>query len=196
MHSLSRRGFLVVGAGGAASAALAACGESVETRDSGHDEELLGAALSAELAVSAAADAAAKAPTEAEAEHELIVAIGEASQARVEELRGLTEAADEGTAPAADGSLAGLVEPLDAAIAAYRPAAGQLSTTELRSTAIGFLTQAAAELAGARTLLGTDPSPSPFVTGESAKPFSDTEGDTTTTTTTESTSTTSTGEDG
>ncbi len=196
MHSLTRRGLLVVGGTGAAGAALAACGTSVETRDSGHDSELLSAALGAEQAVGTAAEAATKAPTESEAEHQLIEAIRDASTARAERLRGLDEqAAAVEDSTAAGGSLADLTKPLDAAIAAYRPAAGELSTAELRSTAIAFLVESAAELAAARGMLGENPAPGPFVTGEAAKPFADTEGETTTSTTgdgsTGSTSTTS-----
>ena len=197
MQSISRRRFLVVGGTGVAGVALAACGESVEKRDPGNDTALLTAALSAELAVSAAAEAAAKEPTEAEAERDLIVAIQAASKRRAEKLRSLDDqaAADAEQPAGAGGSLADLAGLLNEAIAAYRPAAGELSTTDLRSTAIEFLAQTAAELAGARGLLGEDPAPVAFTTGEAAKPFEDTEGDDGTgssTTTTESPSSTTT----
>ena len=45
MHTLTRRGLLVVGGTGAAGAVLAACGTTEDERDEGRDPELLAAAL-------------------------------------------------------------------------------------------------------------------------------------------------------
>jgi hypothetical protein len=189
MRSLSRRGFLAVGGSGVAGAALAACGTSVETRDSDHDTELLDAALDAEATVEATATAAAKTPTEAQAEHELIEAIASASNARAEKLRTLGEGTSGGQASAAGDTLADLARASADAVAAYRPAAGQLSTPQLRTTAITYMARSAAELAGLRGLLGEDPAPQPFVTGGAEKPFVEPTATTTSTTTTDSTST-------
>ena len=189
IRSLSRRGFLAVGGSGVAGDALAACGTSVETRDSGHDTELLDAALSAETTLQATAAAAAQTPTEAQAEHELIEAIASASKARAEKLRTLGEGASGGQGSSEGDTMADLARASADAIAAYRPAAGQLSTADLRTTAITYLAQSAAELAGMRGLLGEDPAPQPFVTGGAEKPFAEPTTTTTNTTTTESTST-------
>ncbi len=88
-----------------------------------------------------------------------------------------------------------MIDAENAAIAAYREAAGPLSTSELRGTAIAFAAAVAAELAVMQGFAGADQVPGPFVTGGEQEPYvaaddtaadtTSSDGETTTTTTTE-----------
>lgn len=170
MHTLSRRGLLVLGGTGAAGAVLAACGEVDDPRGEDRDGELLGAALGAELAVESTARAAAGAGGAAE-QTALAKTILEQSSERVAELTGLAEEAGASESEAAETDPAAPLETvIPPAIAAYREASGLLSSTELRATASGYLAVAAAELAALREAAGQDPAPQAFVTGGEEDP--------------------------
>ncbi len=193
MRSLSRRGFLALGGSGAAGGVLAACGSAAEPREEGRDPELLDAAYTAETALGATYAAAAGSASGADAE--TIDRYRDASTARAGELRSL--AGDAGGDPT-DGDSAGTdagaaIDAANAAIVAYREAAGVLSSTELRQTATVDLSEVAGELAGLSLIAGEDPVPSAFVTGQASEPLQSTEGETTTSTTS---TTTTTGGDG
>jgi len=77
------------------------------------------------------------------------------------------------------GSLAGVAEAIGGAVLAYRDGAALLSTTELRAPMFEHISQAAAELAVVRGLLGEEPSPFAFVTGGTEEPYEDTDFDAT-----------------
>ena len=148
MQTVSRRGFLVIGGTGAAGAVLAGCGGSVDDpRDEGRDPELLAAALAAETA------------------------LGDAYAIGGEELTTLLEQAGGQPTKAATTEPGTEREQANATIAAYRAAAGPLSTEELRGTAIAFLAAVAAELSVMSEFAGEDPAPRPFVTGLEAEPY-------------------------
>ncbi len=175
MQTLTRRGLLVLGGTGAAGAVLAACGETDDRRDQGDDAELLAAALAAETALADAYAGAGGAQPPVD-ERELLGTYRDASNARIDELTTLTEDAGgetTGSASAADG-VPGAAE---GAIAAYRAAAGPLSTPELRATAISFLVAVAAELATLVELEGGDAAPEAFVTGGAETPYEASEED-------------------
>lgn len=185
MQTVSRRGFLVLGGTGAAGAVLAACGSTEDRRAEGDDAALLAAALTAETALEAAYAerrfSASGAPSAAV--RSALDAFRAASARRVEELAGLVE--DAGGEPAGtEAGAADAIEGANAAIAAYREAAGPLPSEESRSTMIAFLTAVAAELAVMSDFAGDDPAPSAFVTGGSEEPFEPTADSETTTSTT------------
>ena len=81
-------------------------------------------------------------------------------------------------------------EHANATIAAYRAAAGPLSTEELRGTAIAFLAAVAAELSVMSEFAAEDPAPRPFVTGLEAEPYVAADEDSADEETTEATTTT------
>lgn len=169
MRTVSRRGFLVLGAAGAGGASLSACGSREDPREQGRDPELLAAALGAETAVQVAASAAAG---EGSARaRELVAGIAEDSSMRAERLRRLAESAGAARQQGVGGGVDSLTGALSASIAASRLGAGLLSTTELRSAVTANLVQNAAELAALRALAGDDPSPDSFVTGQAQQPF-------------------------
>ena len=95
-----------------------------------------------------------------------------ASTQRADELSARTDGAsgEEGETPSEPG-LAGAIAAAEGAIAAYRQAAGLLSTEDDRAIAITDLVAVAAELAAVRALDGADPVPFPFVTGASEPPL-------------------------
>jgi hypothetical protein len=169
MPTLTRRGLIVLGGTGAAGAVLAACGSEEERRDSGEDAALLMAAYEAESALTAA-----YAATTGELDGEQAAAVEQFernSRLRAEDLQTRADgAAEEGEAPTETG-LAGAIAAAEAAIAAYRDAAGLLSEEEDRALAIGFVVPVAAELAAVREFDGADPVPYAFVTGGSEPPF-------------------------
>lgn len=159
MRSLSRRGFIVLGGTGAAGLTLASCGEVADPRDEGRDEELLSAAIGAELALQSAYGSGGLSPISptkptTDLQDERIARLGDLG---AEE----TETPDNGDVIAASG----------AAIAAYRELAGLGSTTEVRSAAAQGLAEIAAVLAAVRAEAGDDPAPSAFVTGGADAPY-------------------------
>jgi hypothetical protein len=189
MQTVSRRGFLVIGGTGAAGAMLAGCGGSTaDPREEGRDPELLAAALAAETALGetyAIGGEGGPAPRERRAIESFVAA----SRRRAEELAGLLEdAGGEATEPPSPAPGSEL-EQANATIAAYRAAAGPLSTEELRRTMISFLAAVAAELSTLSEFAGEDPAPRAFVTGGAAEPYvaddEDSTEDATETTTTE-----------
>jgi hypothetical protein len=195
MPNLTRRGLLVLGGTGAAGVALSACGKEVDPRAQGRDGELLATAADAEAALGSVYDGLAT----SSASDPAIAAFRDASSGRQDELQRLgakTSGAPSDTEgnTVASADTAAAIAAASTAIAAYREAAGLLSTTELRAPAIEFLTQVAAEQATLRGLAGDDQSPVAFVTGGKQKPYvaSDVDGSTTTTSSTSTSSTTST----
>jgi hypothetical protein len=187
MQTVSRRGLFVIGGTGAAGAVLGACAASEEDpREEGRDPELLAAALAAETALGeayAVGGEGGPAPPEREAIESFVAA----SRRRAEELGALLQAAGGEPTEAPSPEAGTELEQANATIAAYRAAAGPLSTEELRGTAIAFLAAVAAELAVMSTFAGEDPAPRAFVTGEEAEPYvaaddGDSESGTTTTT--------------
>ncbi len=189
MLTVSRRGFLALGGTGAA--VLAGCGGEVDPRAEGDDPELLDAALEAEAGLEAAYGNLSGGAVAAGAGAEVVKRSRDASAERQQELGrlGAGEPTGDGSTAAAGTGLESVEPAANAAIAAYREAARLLSTTEGRSTTMGFLAQVAAELAAIRGLFGADQAPEAFVTGGTEKPFEAAAEETTTTSTT-STSTT------
>ncbi len=188
MQTVSRRGLFLIGGSGAAGAMLAGCGGSTDDpRAEGRDPELLATALAAEtvLGEAYAVGGEGGAPAPVTAAIESFIA---ASRKRAERLAGLLEQAG-GEAQETDTPAPGTeIEQGNAAIAAYRTAAGLLSTAQLRGTAIAFLAAVAAELAVMSDLAGDDPAPRAFVTGLPGEPYvagDETDAPETTTTTTE-----------
>jgi hypothetical protein len=179
MPKLTRRSLFAVGGAGAASLAVAGCGAEDDPRAEGRDGELLTAAANAEALLGAV--------YASEAEASVAKTLEDASSARVAELKRLGVAHPEATA-SAENDPRGQIGAADNAIAAYREGVRFFSKTELRATAIQFLTQVAGEQAALRALQDEDPSPRPFVTGESEEPYVASD-DTTSTTSTTSTST-------
>jgi hypothetical protein len=171
MQTVSRRGFLVIGGTGAAGAVLAGCGGSEDDpRAEGRDPELLAAALAAETALGeayAVGGEGGPAPREREAIESFIAA----SRKRAEQLTGLLEEAGGQPAEAPSPAPGTELEQADATIAAYRAAAGPLSTAQLRGTAIAFLAAVAAELSVLSGFIGEDRVPRAFVTGAEAEPY-------------------------
>jgi hypothetical protein len=188
MLTVSRRGFLAAGSSGAAALALAACGDDPDPRAEVRDTELVTTALGAEGNLQAAYSALDPGPDGAVA----VKAFIKASAARQSALAKLGAS---GPPPpkAPSGSDPQGFESTDtaanAAIAAYREAAGISSATEARATTAAYLAAVASELATVRGFAGTDQSPEPFVTGLAAKPLVTT--DATTSSTTSSSTTTS-----
>ncbi len=189
MHSVSRRGFLVLGGTGAAGAALASCGGKVSERDASDDAALLEAALAGESGLGAAYAAAAKSakPQETAALNQFRIA----SAKRSSELERLVSDAGGGAGESGTSESGSSIEAANGAIVAYRAAAGPLSTEQDRGTMIAFLAAVAAELAVLSEFAGDQPVPYAFVTGEPEKPL---EAAADTTTTTETTTTTGEGQ--
>jgi hypothetical protein len=161
MQTVSRRGLFVLGGTGAAGAVLGACGGETSERDEADDAALLSAALAAETALGAAY---------ASRDAALDRAFAATSGRRAAELTRLLEQAG-GQPSDPQGSSSG--DPrtdANATIAAYRAAAGPLSTVELRRKMIEFLAAVAAEQAAVAELDGADPAPRAFVTGGDAEP--------------------------
>ena len=182
MPRLTRRRLLAAGGAGAAASVLAACGASEEEsgRDAGGDTELLAAAALAEKGVQAIAMAASQKLDGDEGAVAAAIATSSADRAAaVSDL--LTEAGGEepGVGVFGAGSLAGVAEAIGGAVLAYRDGAALLSTTELRAPMFEHISQAAAELAVVRGLLGEEPSPFAFVTGGTEEPYEDTDFDAT-----------------
>jgi hypothetical protein len=186
MLSVTRRGLFAVGGAGAASLAVAACGTEDDPRAEGRDADLLLAASLAEAKLGAVYDGIAQGG-KASAE---VAAMQKASQARLRELVDLG-AKVVSEPPQQGASMADVISTANPAIAAYRELVRFGSKTDLRSTAIQFLTQVAGEQATSRTLQNQDPSPVAFVTGLEEEPYI-ASNDTTSTTTTSSPTTSST----
>lgn len=176
MSTISRRGFLALGATGAAGVAVAGCGTEEDPRGEGRDGELLGAALAAESALTEAYQAArGELPAPA---RDVLNRARNASADRSAELEGLVEevGGSAGDAPGVETSgVEGAVAAANLAIAAYREAAGLLSTAELRRTATSSLAQVAGEQETLRILGGEEPAPQAFVTGFDEPPLGSTE---------------------
>jgi hypothetical protein len=171
MRTVSRRGLFVLGGTGAAGAVLGACGAKTSERDDGDDAALLSAALAAETALGAAY-AEGNVPVggrPAGPLEEALTAFGAASKKRAADLTRLLEDVG-GQSPEPDSSQGNAIGAQNAAIGAYREAAGPLSTAELRGTAIAFLAAVAAELGAFRGLAGEDPVPRAFLTGGAEEP--------------------------
>jgi hypothetical protein len=169
MQTLSRRGLLVAGGTGAAATALAACGGSAEDpRDDGRDPELLAAALAAETALGDAYTSARPAPGPQRAVYTDFAA---SSKRRASDLESLLGDAGGSAEDAASTGTAVPIDAANAAIAAYREAAGPLSTEKLRGTAIAYAASVAAEVAVLSELAGDDPAPRAFVTGLAEEPY-------------------------
>jgi len=169
MPNLTRRGLIVLGGTGAAGAVLAACGAEEERRESSEDAGLILATYDAETALTAAYAAAASELSGGE--RAAVDSFERASSARAEELQTRADGAGDQGEPGSEPGLAGATAAAEAAVAAYRDAAGLLSDEEDRATAIAFIAQVAAELAGVRELDGSDPVPFAFVTGGPEPPF-------------------------
>jgi hypothetical protein len=183
MHSVSRRGFLVLGGTGAAGAALASCGGKTTERDQSDDAALLEAAHGAETSLGAAYGAAIKAakPQQAAALNQF----RGASAKRASRLVQLVT--DAGGEPSVGDSGSGSpIESANGAIAAYRAGAGPLSSEQDRGTMIAFLAAVAAELSVLSEVDDAQPVPHAFVTGGEQAPL-EPAGETTTTTDTTTT---------
>ena len=159
MPNLTRRSLFMLGGTGAAGLAVAGCGEEDDPRADSSHEEILGRAAAAEAAFGAGLSTAGTKPEIAQFE--------QASSARQQTLTELGAASREDTEPTASDPIAAA----SAAIAAYREGVRLLSTTELRATAIQFLTEVSAEQAALRGLEDEDQSPVAFVTGLEEEPY-------------------------
>ena len=191
MLSVTRRGLFAVGGAGAASLAVAACGARDDPRDEGRDPDLLDTAASAEAILKQAYGSIPSTGANAAVGKQFT----EASAARVDELERISGGPASASASAADYPN-GTIDAQDSAIAAYRNLVRFGSTTDVRSTAIQFLTQVAGEQATLRSLQNQDPSPVAFVTGLKEKPYiasNDTTSTTSSTTSSSTTTTTTTG---
>ena len=161
MQTVSRRGLFALGGTGAAGAVLGACGSETSEREEGDDAALLSTALAAETGLGAAY---------ATGDGDLDRAFGAASKRRSAELERLLGEVGGESSDQQESSSSDPTEQANAAIAAYRDAAGPLSTAELRRTMIEFLAAVAAERAALAELDGADPAPQAFVTGGAEKP--------------------------
>jgi hypothetical protein len=189
MLSVTRRGLFAVGGAGAASLAVAGCGTEDDPRAEGRDADLLDTAMSAEAILKQAYGTITGSGDEQTVGRQFT----QASSARVDELESIAGGPAKASASVADYPN-GTIDAQASAIAAYRDLVRFGSKTDLRSTAIQFLTQVAGEQATLRALQDQDPSPVAFVTGLKEEPYI-ASNDTTSTTTTSSstTSTTTTG---
>jgi hypothetical protein len=183
----TRRGFLVLGAGGGAAALLAACGEDVPEPGADRDTELLSAALVAEEnANSALVEAARVASGPDKATLQELSKQASANADRLQEALADLETTPEGdfTPPAGggvDAIVQAAVEQTNAAIDAYRLGAGQLTSEELRRDAIELAIADGARLALLYGILGEQEAPHAFVTG-TPNPYPRENGSATTTT--------------
>jgi hypothetical protein len=187
MLRVTRRGLLAVGGAGAASLAVSACGAEDDPRAEGRDADLLDSALSAEAILKQAYGTVKGGGDEQAVGRQFT----QASTTRLNDLERLAGGPAKASASTASNPN-GLSEAQDSAIAAYRDLVRFGSTTDLRSTAIQFLTQVAGEQATIRGLQDQDQSPVAFVTGLQEKPYIASNDTTTSTTSTTSSSTTST----
>jgi hypothetical protein len=189
MSKLTRRSLFAVGGTGAAGLVVAGCGTADDPRTEGRDGEVLDAAADAETTLGAIYDQLDAGPQGNPA----VQQFRDASSSRLDELNRVGATTPKASLDV-DASTSAAIAAADPAIAAYRNVVRFGSTTELRSTAITFLTQVSAEQATLRGLGGEDQSPQPFVTGLKAKPYvaTDDTADDTTTSTTSTTSTSST----
>jgi hypothetical protein len=198
----TRRGFLVLGAGGGAAAVLAACGQDVPEPSSGRDAELLSNALVAEEnSNSALGEAARIAKGADQATLRELAKQASANAARVQDALADLDTTPEGefSVPSGgdlDAVLNAAIEQTNAAVEAYRVGAGQLTTEDLRTAAFELAVADGARLALLRGMVGENEAPTAFVTG-TPHPYEsiDTSATaaSTTSTSTSSTSTTSTG---
>ena len=145
------------GGTGAAGLAVAGCGDEDDPRAEGRDAELLDRAAERRGRCSAA-DLRRRSTTAATRAIRRVEQFRDASSARLDELDRLGATAG-GRAPTARSPPAAAIAAANAAIAAYREGVRLVSTTELRATAIQFLTQVAAEQAVLRGLAGRGPEP-------------------------------------
>jgi hypothetical protein len=167
----TRRGFLVLGAGGGAAALLAACGEDVPESSPERDTELLSAALVAEENSNAAMAHASRIAEGGDQQtlREL------ADQASANAIRLQEAFADLDTTPEGEFSVPGggnldamleaAVDQTNAAIEAYRLGAGQLTTEDLRREAFELAVADGARLSLLYGMLGRDEAPAAFVSG-------------------------------
>jgi hypothetical protein len=187
----TRRGFLVLGAGGGAAALLAACGEDVPQSSPERDAELLSAALVAEENANAALGEALRLADGAD--RQTLRELGDqasANAARVQDALADRETTPEGefTVPGGgdlDSALQAAVDQTNTAVDAYRLGAGQLTTENLRREAFELAVADGARLALLYGMLGQDEAPHAFVSG-TPNPYESiaTGGEGTTTTTT------------
>lgn len=168
MPALTRRAFFVLGSTGAAGAVLAACGAEDERRTESGDAELLTSAVAAEMALG---EAYASADGDGGDAGAVLAAAARASARRLEQLESLAAERDTGAIDAGAGNGSDPQGAGDAAVAAYREAAGLLTESAQRSTMAAFLAQVAGELAAIRVTRGEDPVPFAFVTGGEAEPY-------------------------
>ena len=171
MPTISRRGFLALGAAGAAGT-LAACGNEENPRAEGRDGELLGAALAAESALT---DAYQAALSEVRAADQGVVnASRDASAARADELERLLEDAG-GSEPTPQGSpptasRGRLAQRTSRSSPTAKPPAScpRPSCAAPRPPRLPRLPASRRAL---RVVSGEEPAPRAFVTGAEQEPF-------------------------
>jgi hypothetical protein len=167
----TRRGFLVLGAGGGAAALLAACGEDVPQSSPEHDTELLSDALVAEENANAALGAAVRLAEGGD--QETLRELGEQASANASRIQDAL--ADRETTPEGEFTVPGggdlnaiiqaAVDQTNAAVEAYRLGAGQLTTEALRREAFELAVADGARLALLYGMLGDSEAPHAFVSG-------------------------------
>ena len=198
MSTVSRRGFLVIGGSGAAGVALAACGESVDPRETGDDDALVAAEAEAETRLATAYRYAAS--VTADEERAALESFADAAAARADELGGSTPVPLPDGGPDKPEALSAAINLANAAIAAHRAAVTGLDSAEGRGLATSSLVACAAELAVVSDFAGEPQVPRAFVTGGEDEPYvaaSDPpESDSDSETTSSTTSTTSTESEG
>jgi Ferritin-like domain len=173
MSITRRRLFALSGAGlaGGGAAVLSACGDSLEEPSAERDVELLNAALAAQRTMAAAYQTAEEFDLLSAGAGDAVNAFSKDATAQVRRLEAAVESAggtpldDESAPPAAENPLESIALALNDAIAAYRAAAGALSTPGLNRTALELMATDAAQLAALRGELGENQAPQPFVTG-------------------------------
>jgi hypothetical protein len=179
--TIRRRGFLALGGAGAAAGLLAACGTEAEEPSAERDVDRLSAALVGEENSVAALGLAADAASGAErGEIETLREQASRNASRLQDALSELDATAEGDFGGVDDG-AGVDAALDAAVAetnravaALRLGAGQLSSEDLRATATELAADDGARLAELSLMLGENPAPYAFVTGESESPAEDT----------------------
>lgn len=200
--AIRRRGFLVLGAGGAAGL-LAACGKEVAEPSSSRDVDLLNDALAGETNATSALEDAIKLAHGADLE--TIKALRDQASANADRVQGQlsklnaasTGASNPPQASTLEDALNAAIDQTGSAVEAYRTGAGLFTTEELKSVAMQLVVADGARLAMLNELLGQDEAPYAFVTGGTEPPYQSVEPDTaTSTTSTTSSTTTSTGEGG
>jgi hypothetical protein len=167
----TRRGFLALGAGGGAAAVLAACGEDVPEPSADRDAELLSDALVGEENTNAALGEAVRLAEGADqATLRELSKQASANATRIQDALADLDTTPKGefSVPSGgnlDAVLQAAVEQTNAAVEAYRLGAGQLTTEDLRATAIALAVADGARLSLLRGILGEDEAPNAFVTG-------------------------------